>query len=186
MAASNPAYSWRARIEPEALALVLSIVVIAIVVGTAISGSLATAEPSRPQPSAAPTEPPPPPTPSAAFIAQGVALNSALVTSADGLEEVVANKKLHAPDIRDKLRDIAGDLVIAKSWADNLYRYDAGRDVAGSLQVAYEVISRDVASALQRSANHDQDKAWRTNATGIVALLRGLEPYEAQLGALGG
>jgi hypothetical protein len=186
MSAANPAYSWRARIEPEAIALILSIVVMALVVGAAISDTLmGDVPPPQPRPSAAPTTPPVA-APPAALVEQGIALNAVLVTSADRLEEIATDKDQKAVHIAEELRGTNVLLGNAKRWSEELAGYPDGSQVAGSLQIAYDVIRGQISETLRMSMVSGNTADYRRDATQVVQMLRGLAPFQGQLEALGG
>jgi hypothetical protein len=186
---TSPTYPWRARVGPEAIALVLSIVVIgavAVVAFGPVLGSLTGSGTRERAPSVAPASPsiagPGAGLPPAAVVERGVSLNARLVAGGDELDRLLAIERVPVAEIVDELRIANQNLGNASAWTAELAAAPAGRDVAERLAAAYAALGKRIDSAFDRALS--DRKGYLSDAAEISAQLRALETFSAELESL--
>jgi hypothetical protein len=147
---------------------------------------------SSPEPAATPTASPRPaatasprasqansavPALSRSALGQAVALDGRIRASGDELTAALAAKRFDAPAVSQVLRTLSSDAVVGLGLTPHIGAWSGGTTAAMDLTTLYTSVKATAAEGLAASVRNE--KAYRTAATQMVALLAGLDAIDA-------
>lgn len=110
-------------------------------------------------------------------LGQAIALNGRIRESGDLLTAALAAKRFDAPAVSQVLRRLSSDAVVGLGLTPHIGAWPGGTTAATGLTTLYTSVKATAAEGLAASVRNE--KAYRTAATQMVALLAGLDAVDA-------